>query len=292
MENISGRLIKQQKLRANGLCLISLKGRFYNASIIKLDDTVSTVKVLDSGVSPDTWDILTIPTGELLPPEYRQHTNLDELLNHLKKTGTLQTLSIEQAFRQIDRKLFCTYNPYDDAGIDIGYNACISAPHMHVWALEIVKDLFSSADSILDIGVGSGHLTVLLAHLAPMAHVIGIEYVPELLEHAQTAIDKTDSCLKSRIKLVVGDGEAGYDKEGPYDIINVGFMVKTIPSELIKQLKVGGKLVVPVADGTRSFYENKWFSGFYTLVEKHDNYISTLKLFKCSFVPSISSLSL
>ena len=293
MENIAGRLIKQQILRANGLCLISLGDRLYHASIIKLDDKVSTVKVLDSGISPDKWKILTIPTEELQPPEYRQHTNLGELLDHLKKTGTLQTLSIEQAFQQIDRAWFCPNNPYDDAGIDIGYNACISSPHMHVWALEMVKDLFPSADSILDIGVGSGHLTVLLAHLAPRAEVIGIEYIPELLEQAQTAIDnRTNSCLKSRIHLVLGDGEDGYDKGGPYDIINVGFMVKTIPSELIRQLKVGGKLVIPVANGKKSPYENKWFSDIYTLVEKYDNYISTFKLFKCSFVPSISSLSI
>ena len=293
MENIADRLIKQEILREEGLCLISLNDRFYHASIIKLDDKVTTVKVLDSKISPNKWKILTIPTEGLQPPEYKQHTDIDGLLGHLKKTGTLQTSNIEMAFRQIDRDWFCPNNPYDDAGIDIGYNACISSPHMHVWALELVKDILPSANSILDIGIGSGYLTVLLAHLAPRAEVIGVEYVPELLKQAQTAIDdKIKSCLKARIRLVLGDGEVGYDEGGPYDIINVGFMVKAIPDELIRQLKVGGKLVIPVANGKRSSYENKWFSGMYTLVEKYDDHISTLNLFKCSFVPSMSSLSI
>ena len=93
--------------------------------------------------------------------------------------------------------------------------------------------------------------------MALRAEVIGIEYIPELIEQAQSSIDnKINSRLKSRIQLVLGDGEDGYDKGGPYDIINVGFMVKAIPKELIRQLKIGGKLVIPVADsGKLSFLQ-------------------------------------
>lgn len=137
--------------------------------------------------------------------------------------------------------------PYYDSPQSIGYNATISAPHMHVFALE-TSQLVTNPQRILDIGSGSGYLTACYAQMYPDAQVVGIEHIPELVELSTRNVHKHHPELMNRIKFVVGDGRKGYAPNAPYDIIHVGAAATTIPDELSKQLAVDGLMIIPVGE--------------------------------------------
>lgn len=126
---------------------------------------------------------------------------------------------------------------------------------------------------ILDVGCGSGYLTAVFAAivrnvcccstspqqsqseknvLAKSFFVVGLDYVPELVNLARGNIGKRDRHLLDEgwIKeLAVGDGWLGYEKHAPYDIIHVGAGAKRMPEDLVNQLKPGGLMLVPLDSG-------------------------------------------
>ena len=67
---------------------------------------------------------------------------------------------VRDTMLKIDRGDFCSYHPYVDSPQPIQYNATISAPHMHAYALELLKDKLQGAKRCLDVGSGSGYLTL------------------------------------------------------------------------------------------------------------------------------------
>ena len=154
-----------------------------------------------------------------------------------------------QAMQAVDRGNFVDSNPYQDSPQSIGYRVTISAPHMHVHALEELKDHLQEGKSALDVGSGSGYLTACMAVMVgKTGTVVGIDHVRQLVESARVNIAKGNSDLfkpDGRLQLVTGDGRLGF-KDGQFDAIHVGAASAEIPKELIKQLKVGGRLVVPV----------------------------------------------
>ncbi|UJR30218.1 hypothetical protein I4U23_017756 [Adineta vaga] len=140
---------------------------------------------------------------------------------------------------------------YRDRPQSIGYAVTISAPHMHGFGLEILKDKLQPGAKVLDIGSGSGYLTACMARLVrPNGKAIGIEHIQELVDKSIRNIKKHNKELIDEGSLVIhkGDGRHGYLAEAPYDAIHVGAAAPDTPYELIRQLKVGGRLVVPVGN--------------------------------------------
>ncbi|XP_026823971.1 protein-L-isoaspartate(D-aspartate) O-methyltransferase isoform X2 [Ooceraea biroi] len=138
---------------------------------------------------------------------------------------------------------------YIDAPQGIGYGATISAPHMHAYALEYLEDKLRSGARALDVGSGSGYLTVCMGIMTgPSGVAVGIEHIPELKAMAEKSIreDHPELLRDGRVVLVVGDGRLGYPERGPYDAIHVGAASKQIPQALIDQLAPGGRLIIPV----------------------------------------------
>nr|CAD7456426.1 unnamed protein product [Timema tahoe] len=136
-----------------------------------------------------------------------------------------------------------------DAPQGIGYGVTISAPHMHGYALELLKDHLTEGEHALDVGSGSGYLTVCMALMVgETGRAIGIDHIQELVEFSRTNVmkDHPDLLESGRVKLVVGDGRQGYKEEAPYNAIHVGAAAPTLPEALIDQLKPGGRLIVPV----------------------------------------------
>jgi protein-L-isoaspartate(D-aspartate) O-methyltransferase len=84
--------------------------------------------------------------------------------------------------------------------------------------------------------------------VGPSGKVYGIDHIPELVNMATENVKKNHSYLldSGRLTFVVGDGRLGYADGGPYDAIHVGAAAPNIPKSLIDQLKLGGRLVVPV----------------------------------------------
>jgi len=179
-----------------------------------------------------------------------------ELVTRLKCKGLAPGVSlpfserVEKALLAVDRGYYSPRNHYFDSAQPIGYGATISAPHMHAYALELLKDHLTEGKKALDVGSGSGYLTACMAVMVgPTGKVVGIEHIPELVKMSIDNITtgNYDLMENGRVKLVVGDGRLGYPEEAPYDAIHCGAAaVDTIPETLVSQLKPGGRLITPV----------------------------------------------
>ena len=107
----------------------------------------------------------------------------------------------------------------------------------------------SPGAKVLDVGSGSGYLTACMARLVhPGGKAIGIEHIQELVDKSIVNLNKNNKDLfdEGILEIHKGDGRQGYAAEAPYDAIHVGAAAPDTPHELIRQLKVGGRLVSPV----------------------------------------------
>lgn len=139
---------------------------------------------------------------------------------------------------------------YDDSPQRIGWGITISAPHMHARALEELADKLQPGAAALDVGSGSGFLTVAMAQMVgPNGVCVGIDHIDELVEWSRANVRKDGKQTlveQGRMELHVRDGFEGYPEKGPYDAIHVGAAPERIPDALKQQLKPGGVLILPV----------------------------------------------
>ena len=285
---IDERIEKMHRYHAGGCCSVSWKNRNYHAEILSIEGHQVTVRVLDPSLPIDSWPRLSFDRNEICPASYKKCDSLESLVESLKYSHTLVTPIIEQAFREIDRGWFCLETPYYDAAIDIGCKMCISSPHMHIWYLELSKDLIGNAKKILDVGTGTGYLAAIFAYLAPDAEVYGLEYYDSLTHTAANTIQRNLPKEASRISFITTNGEKGYLEGAPYDIITVGFMCEGIPQPLVDQLKPGGRLILPVAaEKRKSSYDERLSSGDFMVIDKkEDGNVEMHRVLSCSFIPS------
>ena len=181
----------------------------------------------------------------------------EELVINLGKNGNIHSPAVYEAMKQTDRKHYIQNRPYEDSPQSIGYHATISAPHMHAAALEALHDHLTSNQNArsLDVGSGSGYLTVCLARMMGVTgKSYGIEHIPELANASLENVQNDDISLleTGRITIKTGDGRLGYDPNHKqyelYDAIHVGAAAPTVPQALLDQLKRGGRLIIPVGN--------------------------------------------
>uniref|UniRef100_A0A336LQJ0 Protein-L-isoaspartate O-methyltransferase n=1 Tax=Culicoides sonorensis TaxID=179676 RepID=A0A336LQJ0_CULSO len=183
--------------------------------------------------------------------------NQRDLCNQLKDYGVIKSDSVYNALANTDRKFYTqTAYPYVDSPQRIGYGATISAPHMHAYALELLKDHLKPGSKVLDVGAGSGYLVAAFARFLNNGQppnvsnglVVGIEHHPKLVEMGIKNLKEDDATLmdSGQVLIIEGDGRLGYKEKAPYDCIHVGAAAPETPQELINQLKPGGRLIVPV----------------------------------------------
>ena len=182
-----------------------------------------------------------------------------ELVNKLQEANIVVSDMVAGVMELVDRKFFCSSNPYNDAPQSIGLGQTISAPHMHAYVLEeILASLQWSSSptlTILDVGVGSGYLAACFGEwihpptpmLGKTGVVYGIDVWPELIETSRRNIDAFNPELqkKGTVQIALGDGWKGVDGEH-FDAIHVGAAAYEFPQALMMQLKVGGIMIVPV----------------------------------------------
>ncbi len=161
---------------------------------------------------------------------------------------------VAKAMLKVPRHLFVP-PPYEreayiDTPLPIGKGQTISAPHM----VAIMCDLLDlqEGDKVLEVGAGSGyHAAVVAEIVGKRGKVIAIERIPELAERAKNTLEHLGY---DNIKIIVGDGSKGYEPEAPYDKIYVTASAPDIPEPLIKQLKPGGKMVIPIGKYDQYLY--------------------------------------
>ncbi len=182
----------------------------------------------------------------------------EHLLANLKDHGIIESNSVLEIMKKVDRGEFSRHSPYMDSPQSIGYGVTISAPHMHAYALERLRDQLQPGMKALDVGSGSGYLTVCFAlMLGDKGTAVGIDHVKQLVDWSEENVKKSHGSLlqSGQLRFVVGDGRKGYPEEGPYNAIHVGAAAATLPQALVDQLAPGGRLIIPVGDFTQNLEE-------------------------------------
>lgn len=157
------------------------------------------------------------------------------------------------AMRKVRRHMFipADYRRHEDACGDhpcpIGYDQTISQPFIvaHMTALLQVK----TGDKILEIGTGSGYQAAILAELG--ARVYSIEIVVPLARHARAALAAEGY---GEVCVLAGDGYKGWPEYAPFDSIIATCAPSEVPESLERQLKEGGRMVLPVGVVTQRIF--------------------------------------
>ncbi len=150
-----------------------------------------------------------------------------------------------EAMRKVPRHLFLDEalrdQAYSDHPLPIAEKQTISQPYIVGLMTESLE--LNGSEKVLEIGTGSGYQSAVLAELAD--RVFSIERYPDLAYRANSVLQKLGY---KNIIVRVGDGSLGWPDDAPFDGIIVTAGTPHIPQPLIDQLKMGGRLVVPVGD--------------------------------------------
>lgn len=221
-------------------------------------------------------------------PEY-DHVKRKLLEYYLLMDYAKSQFSIN-AFERVARSLFIpdSQKPhaYNDSPLPIGFGQTISAPHMAFMECDALD--VRPGDRVLEIGSGSGYHASITAEMCcpsnrtpegwePLSRhydetiydheasrqgeVITIERLPDLVSFARENIEKAG--YGDRIRVLQADGTEGHWDDAPYDKILITAAGPRIPQVLKEQLKIGGKMIIPV--GAKNFHQDL------VLVERVDN---------------------
>jgi len=153
-----------------------------------------------------------------------------------------------EAMRTVPRHLFVPAGlrdrAYDDAPLPIGDGQTISQPYIVAFMTEAAR--LKPGDRVLEVGTGSGYQAAVLAAVG--AEVMSIEILPGLAERARQALAAAGF---AKVKVRTGDGFRGWPEAAPFDAVVVTAAPDEVPPPLLGQLKVGGRLVIPVGTGTQ-----------------------------------------
>jgi protein-L-isoaspartate(D-aspartate) O-methyltransferase len=132
-------------------------------------------------------------------------------------------------------------NAYRDEPLPIGEGQTISQPYIVAFMTEQLKP--QPGDRILEIGTGSGYQSAVLACLVDS--VFTIEIIPELGSKAEKILKELNY---DNVVVKIGDGYRGWPEKAPFDAIIVTAAPPRIPPPLLEQLKIGGRMVLPVGE--------------------------------------------
>lgn len=168
----------------------------------------------------------------------------NQLAKQLEEKG-ITDKNVLEAIKKIPRHLFLNSSfedfAYQDKAFPIGAGQTISQPYTVAFQSQLLE--VKKEDKILEIGTGSGYQTAVLCLLG--AKVYSVERQNELFKTTSNLLPKLGIRPKH---LSFGDGYKGLPNHAPFDSIIVTAGAPTIPQALMAQLKIGGKLVIPVGD--------------------------------------------
>ncbi|OUS01086.1 protein-L-isoaspartate O-methyltransferase [Flavobacteriales bacterium 33_180_T64] len=174
-----------------------------------------------------------------------KHQGLRQKLVATIKSKGITNEKVLDAIGKIPRHLFMDSSfldhAYQDKAFPIAADQTISQPYTVAFQTELLQ--IKTGHKVLEIGTGSGYQTVVLCLLG--AKVFSIERQHELYKKTSKFLPKLGYKPK---KLIFGDGYIGLEEEAPFDSIIVTAGAPFVPKPLLGQLKIGGRLVIPVGD--------------------------------------------
>jgi|TARA_B110000046_G_scaffold185917_1_gene230382 protein-L-isoaspartate(D-aspartate) O-methyltransferase len=174
-----------------------------------------------------------------------KHKGLRKQLVAILTAKGITNTAVLEAIGAIPRHLFIDSSflehAYQDKAFPIAASQTISQPYTVAFQSELLE--VKPGDKILEIGTGSGYQTAVLCLMG--AHVYSIERQLELFKKTNQFLPKIGYVAK---RLIFGDGYKGLKEEAPFDSIIVTAGAPFVPKPLLSQLKIGGRLVIPVGD--------------------------------------------
>jgi protein-L-isoaspartate(D-aspartate) O-methyltransferase len=178
------------------------------------------------------------------------------------------------AMEKVERHLFVPrvirYMAYEDTPLPIGYDQTVSQPYIVAYMTE-AADL-GPGDVVLEIGTGSGYQAAVLAEI--VKEVYTIEIIRPLADSARRRLQEMGI---ENVHVRLGDGYAGWPEAAPFDAIIVTAAPPNIPQALVEQLKVGGKMVIPVGTFFQQIY----------LITRTESGIDKKTMIPVRFVPMV-----
>ena len=196
--------------------------------------------------------------------------------NQLERRG-IQDEGVLRVMRETPRHLFVPENledkAYEDGPLPIGKGQTISQPYIVALMTELLE--LNGNERILEIGTGSGYQAAILSPL--VKEVYSIEIIKSL---AQNADKKLKEMQYHNVMVKWGDGYKGWAEHAPFDAIIVTAAPDKVPQALIDQMKIGGRLVLPV--GT-------YFQKLKVITKMRDGEIGEKNIISVRFVPMVHS---
>lgn len=182
---------------------------------------------------------------------------------------------VMQVMGQVPRHLFVPDDErpyaYENRPLPIGHGQTISQPYIVALMTDLMR--IRRGDAVLEIGTGSGYQAAVLAGMADAVYTI------EIIEPLGVqACARLRQLAYRQVTCKVGDGYHGWDAHAPYDAIIVTAAASHVPPPLIRQLKPGGRMVIPVGP--------QFLTQYLLLVEKADDgTVTTRQILPVRFVP-------
>jgi protein-L-isoaspartate(D-aspartate) O-methyltransferase len=167
----------------------------------------------------------------------------DRLVQRLREQGVANPAVLDR-IRNVPRHIFVDEalgsRAYEDTALPIGFGQTISQPYIVARMTEALLESGAN-DNVLEVGTGCGYQTAVLAPL--VVRLQTIERIGPLLARARLRLKELGI---RNVRFRHGDGTLGWKAHAPFDAILVAAAPLTVPEALIKQLKVGGRLLVPI----------------------------------------------
>ena len=212
------------------------------------------------------------------PPKLQDEYEIPRrrMLARLREHYKIADENVLRVMNEVPRHLFVPESlksqAYKDNALPISNNQTISQPFIVARMTELLE--LAPDAKVLEIGAGSGYQTAILARLARM--IYAIERVPNLARQAQERLSKLNI---QNVTIRCADGTNGWETNAPFDGILVAAGSPSMPKPLLNQLKIGGKLVIPIGQDQKS--QNL------IRVTRTSNGFDTEDFGACAFVPLI-----
>ena len=200
----------------------------------------------------------------------------ESLAQLLHKEGINNT-KVLNAIAKTPREIFLPdalkHKAYQNTALPIGQGQTISQPYIVARMTELLLESDNQAQTVLEIGTGSGYQTAIVAQL--FANVYSVERIKTLQFQAKRRMNQLDL---HNVKMKHGDGWFGWSSKGPYDAIIVTAAASSMPETLYQQLNDGGRLIIPVGEENQQLH---------CITRREDEFVSEI-IEAVRFVPLVA----